>query len=410
MNLPVFFYHRTLAIFLVGVVIFPSALASSSQQQRTVRTSSVATAAGGGADSHRIPVFDLASTDTQQLASDIADACSTYGFFQVVNHGISADLIARFREQCQLYFELPMNRKKSWKRNDHNSRGFFDDEFTKQRRDWKQCLDVGVPGSRDWTISDDAEANACLDGFNQFPGHEILPDFRPTILEYFDACAALSDRLARLMALGVGLPENDPFITDLRENHSSYLRMNYYPLCEESDDPATLGISPHKDAGFLTILLQDDDCHSLEAEVNGEWLLAHPVPGGLTINTGDMAEIWSNGKYKAPQHRVLTSNTKTRYSAPFFYNPGYHTFVRPFISDTSKVKYHPCLWGYFRAVRFAGDLKDFDVEIQINDFEIADQVPSAHLKRQEKFHENELHRIPFDVGRYEYLMKKYPGI
>ena len=212
------------------------------------------------------------------------------------------------------------------------------------------------------------------------------------------------------MARGVGLPEDDPFITDLKEKHSSYLRMNYYPICGVKEDPATLGISPHKDAGFLTVLLQDDDCHSLQALINGEWISAHPVPGALTINTGDMAQIWSNGKYKAPLHRVLTDPDKKRYSAPFFYNPGYSTFVRPFVADQSKANYKKCLWGYFRAVRFAGDLTDLGVEIQIEDFEKAKDVRSAHLDRQNEFHGEGRYRIPFDVGHYEQLLKKYPGL
>ena len=107
-----------------------------------------------------IPIIDLSTTtDQDALAKDISDACSTYGFFQVQNHGISQNLIERFREQCKLYFDLPLDLKRAWKRNGGNARGFFDDELTKQRRDWKECLDVGVPGSRDWSIPDDSDKN-----------------------------------------------------------------------------------------------------------------------------------------------------------------------------------------------------------------------------------------------------------
>lgn len=176
------------------------------------------------------------------------------------------------------------------------------------------------------------------------------------------------------MARGMGLPSNDPFIRDLKEQHSSYLRMNYYPPCDPSqttnvknNDP--LGISPHKDAGFLTVLMQDDDCHSLQAEIEGEWVSVNPTPGALTINTGDMAQVWSNGKYKAPLHRVLTSPHQKRYSAPFFYNPGYSLFVEP-LTTTIKTttipdKYIPVLWGYFRAIRFAGDLTDLGMFLNV---------------------------------------------
>lgn len=106
-----------------------------------------------------VPVIDLSSTDDDRLAKEISLACSTLGFFQVTNHGISDDLQRRFREQCALYFDLNQKLKQGWKRNSACSRGYFNDELTKQKRDWKECLDVGVPGSRDWNIADESELN-----------------------------------------------------------------------------------------------------------------------------------------------------------------------------------------------------------------------------------------------------------
>jgi hypothetical protein len=166
-------------------------------------------------------------------------------------------------------------------------------------------------------------------------------------------------------------------IRDLEEGHTSYLRTNFYPPCQSKEIPSPLGISPHTDAGFLTILLQDDNCHSLQVftEHDGLWVTVHPVPGALTINTGDMAQVWSNSEYRAPLHRVLTDSSRDRYSAPFFYNPGYETWVRPMakvvnsdsVQAVDHTKYHDILWGYFRAVRFAGDLTDLGVELQIED-------------------------------------------
>ena len=61
-----------------------------------------------------------------------------------------------------------------------------------------------------------------------------------------------------------------------------------------------------------------------------EWVDVTPVPGALTVNVGDMLQVLSNGKYKAPEHRVLASPPgKVRYSAPFFYNPAYDAEIAP---------------------------------------------------------------------------------
>lgn len=106
-----------------------------------------------------VPLIDLASHDEDQLAKEISLACSTLGFFQVTSHGIPQELLDRFRNQCALYFDQTSKIKQNWKRNGANSRGFFDDELTKQRRDWKEALDVGVPGSRNWKLEDENELN-----------------------------------------------------------------------------------------------------------------------------------------------------------------------------------------------------------------------------------------------------------
>eukprot|EP00980_Cylindrotheca_fusiformis_P004057 scaffold880_cov132-Cylindrotheca_fusiformis.AAC.53 len=349
-----------------------------------------------------IPVIDLCGNlSEQELVEKVAKACSEFGFFQVICADIPKDLVKEFNDQCKNYFALPQDVKVGWKRNESNARGFFDDELTKQRRDWKQALDFGVPGSRDWTVPDEDPSNFCLDGWNQLPSEETLPQFRSVATKYFDACARFSDRIAILMAKGMGEDATTPIVQALRENHSSYLRSNYYPPCIElaEDGRKPLGISPHKDAGFLTVLLQDDDCHSLQVWKDEQWITVQPVPGAFTINTGDMAEVWSNRKYRAPLHRVLSNESKERYSAPFFYNPSYDTLVTP-LSDNPL--YHPILWGYFRAVRFAGDLTDLGVEIQIEDF--LRSKSSKHTRIQSSFEREIDFGTPFSVEKYRDLL------
>jgi isopenicillin N synthase-like dioxygenase len=392
----------------------PSLSLSSGQPlPRITRSLSMTTA-------DHVPVIDLSSSDEDFLVQQIAAACENPGFFQVTHHGVPLPLVQDFRRQCRDYFDQPASEKLAQKRHSGNARGYFDDELTQQRRDWKECCDVGQPGSKDWnTLPDDSPENACLDGFNQFPTG--LPAFRATVVAYFKACQALSHRLAVLMAQGLGVAaKNDDFLRDLQENHTSYLRMNYYPTCctdtgdseEEAQQGGALGISPHKDAGFLTVLLQDDDCHSLQvldASQSQEqcWTTVHPIPGALTINTGDMAQAWSNGRYKAPLHRVLTNSSRTRYSVPFFYNPGYDCLVTPLRGDgvdVAKPRYHPVLWGYFRAVRFAGDLTDLGVEIQVDDFLLDRAEKSHHLAKQELFAKANLAARPFNVDTYRELL------
>lgn len=351
--------------------------------------------------SEGVPVLDLAARD-EELVPDIAAACSQWGFFQVVNHGVDDDICRRFRQQMMAFFDLPHSTKSSLRRTADNARGFFDDELTKQRRDWKQALDLGVPGSRDWSTPDFHPGNACLDGYNRLPDEATLPDFRPTMVEYFRQVTTLSERLAALFSEGLGMPPNF-FDEHLRNSHSSYLRMNYYPPAINVE-PGTLGISPHRDAGFLTVLEQDLDCHSLQVArlSDGEWFTVVPLAGALTINTGDMAQMWSNGRYQAPLHRVLTNGSKKRWSAPYFYNPGYRTSVKP-LPTLGEPSFEECYWGYFRAQRFAGDMADFGTEIQTSDYQVGSCSP--HLERQRDFISRADFSRPFNIDEYRPLLE-----
>lgn len=346
--------------------------------------------------------------DEEEVIEKVSSACREFGFFQIVNHGIASELIDSYLECCREYFDLPLDIKLQWKRNEGNARGFFNDELTQQKRDWKEALDVGVPGSRDWSLPDDCPENKCLDGWNQLPSEEILPNFRKTMTKYFDELSVLADRIAIIMAKGLGQDRNSSIIRELRESHSSYLRANYYPLCnEKADDGSTpLGISPHRDAGFLTILLQDADCHSLQVLKDDTWITIHPEGKySFTINTGDMAEVWSDGRYKAPLHRVLSNEKKTRYSTPFFYNPSYETRVQPLKDITADrvARFNDVLWGYFRAVRFAGDLTDLGVEIQVSHF-LKENEGCAHQRKQEVFAKEADFAVPFNVKQYSTLL------
>ena len=104
-----------------------------------------------------------------------------------------------------------------------------------------------------------------------------------------------------------------------------------------------------------------------------ELVLVEPVPDALTVNLGDMLQVWSNDRYRSPIHRVIASADHTRFSAPFFWNPSYDTICEPLpaLSLGDRARYRPVSWARFRDQRSAGDYADYGAEIQIADFRIA---------------------------------------
>lgn len=309
-----------------------------------------------------IPVIDIAALETAAARGAIDRACREWGFFQVVNHGIDAALGAELDRQMRAFFAQPSAIKHAINRTGDNPWGFFDNELTKNTRDWKEIYDYGPP-----------------DGVMQPQWPQNLAGFETAIRAYYDACEQLAFRLVGAISRNLGMPAA-ALAADFRPVHTSFLRLNYYPVCPTPARPdglATpmsghLGINHHTDAGALTLLLQDDQ-PGLEVYRDGGWYLVEPRRDALVINIGDIVQVWSNDKYRAALHRVTASAQAERFSAPFFFNPAYSAEYAPLpttIDGTHPARYRPIRWGDFRAGRAAGDYADLGKEVQISDYAI----------------------------------------
>jgi isopenicillin N synthase-like dioxygenase len=120
------------------------------------------------------------------------------------------------------------------------------------------------------------------------------------------------------------------------------------------------------------VLLQDEVA-GLQVLRDGSWVDVTPVAGALTINIGDMLQVWSNDRYRAPLHRVRASSEMARYSAAYFCNPDYSTIVAPLttaVSAANAPQYKPISWAEFRHMRAMGDYGDYGEEIQISHFRV----------------------------------------
>ena len=296
----------------------------------------------------------------QQCVNEIRKACSEWGFFYIENHGISKELIQSFRYDIDRFFHLPQEDLDTIRRTEKNSRGYFDDELTKNKLDWKRCFDVGAQnGSLD---------NIGMDGWNQWPNKNSHSSFESTIRTYFYEMEKLSAVLLRAVCRSLDVEPEELLENHFVGKHTSYLRLNYYPVCP--DPSSTLAVHHHTDAGALTILYQDDDVTSLQVNKNSQWHFIPPRKGTFVINIGDMIQVWSNDKYKAPLHQVQANSSSNRYSAPFFYNPSYASNVSPLVQDEEEPKYTVVNWGEFRAKRFAGDYADLGEEVQISHYRV----------------------------------------
>lgn len=75
------------------------------------------------------------------------------------------------------------------------------------------------------------------------------------------------------------------------EDGSQLIVANFYPSCPEPD--LTLGIPPHSDYGFLTLLLPDEEVKGLQIQYEGRWVTVEPIPNSFVVNVGDHLEVSS---------------------------------------------------------------------------------------------------------------------
>jgi isopenicillin N synthase-like dioxygenase len=203
-------------------------------------------------------------------------------------------------------------------------------------------------------------------------------------------CERLAFQLLAAISANLGMPA-DHLARGFLPSHTSFLRLNYYPVCGaparpegvEVPDHGHLGVNHHTDAGALTLLLQDDQ-PGLEVYRDGRWHLVEPRDDALVINIGDIVQVWSNDRYEAALHRVRASEDRERFSAPYFFNPAYETRYAPLAATLDRgepAHYRSIQWGEFRKRRADGDYQDCGEEVQIHRYRTHDaSVESTNEK------------------------------
>jgi isopenicillin N synthase-like dioxygenase len=310
-----------------------------------------------------IPVIDVSKLSDPASLRAIDHACREWGFFQVVHHGLEESLIEGLQREMRAFFALPRETKRRVERTAKNPWGFYDRELTKNARDWKEIFDCGP------------EAGSG----QETPWPTGSPSLRPILEAFMRSCERLAFELLAAISTNLGMSA-DHLGRAFRPTHTSFLRLNYYPVCPTPAHPAGvrtpdrghLGVNHHTDAGALTLLLQDEEA-GLEVDHGGGWHLVEPRRDALVINIGDVVQVWSNDRYRAALHRVRASSERARYSAPFFFNPSHEARYAPLptmVEAGSMPRYRPIPWHEFRALRAAGDYRDCGEEIQIDHYRL----------------------------------------
>jgi|TARA_R100000005_G_scaffold83854_1_gene51755 isopenicillin N synthase-like dioxygenase len=306
--------------------------------------SEVSTATPTHAAFQSLPVVDVTGLRSdnpalrQQAAAALGDAARRAGFLYITGHGISSDLIQRFRQRAAEFFAQDHGVKmQSYIGYSRNHSGYVPEGeeqlYGSVVPDRKEAYDVN------FDMRDPAHERPML-GPNQWPA---LPGFKADVESYYSAVFELGNQLFRGFALALGLPE-DRFLR-LVNRPPTQLRLIHYPHDAKSN-PAAAGIGAHTDYECFTILLPT--APGLEVMNGaGQWIDVPLLEGAFVINIGDMLEILSNGAFVATAHRVRKVGQE-RYAFPMFCNVDYDVVIEPLaelLVDGTSPRYSPQVCG-----------------------------------------------------------------
>ncbi|CAO2839456.1 unnamed protein product [Amaranthus hypochondriacus] len=271
----------------------------------------------------KLPVIDFAELqgpNRSQVLKALTKACEQYGFFQVVNHGISTDIIHRMTEVCKRFFELPFNERLKYMSTDMKAPVRYGTSFS-QNKDgvycWRDFLKLVCHPMPDHFLS-------------QWPSSP--KDLRTQAATYSKETRNLFMMLMEAILESLGLCTSELNFTEEKEileefqEGSQIVVANCYPPCPEPE--LTLGMPPHSDYGFLTLLLQDE-VKGLQIQFEEKWLTVEPIPNAFVINIGDHLEIFSNGRYRSVLHRVLVNQEKTRVTVASLHSLPFDRVIQP---------------------------------------------------------------------------------
>ncbi|XWS63970.1 hypothetical protein CRYUN_Cryun06bG0147000 [Craigia yunnanensis] len=272
-----------------------------------------------------IPTIDLSGPQSV-VVEQVARASRSFGFFQIVNHGIPVQVMDRIIGSIRAFHEQPTDVKtRFYSRSTQTGVNFISniDLFHSKAASWRDTLQIKLGP----TLPELEEIPKCC---------------REEVVDWNLETKALGERLMGLLSEGLGLD------TDRLKNttclDSRLMVGHYYPRCPQPDQ--TVGLGSHTDPGVLTVLLQDH-IGGLQIKHEGEWVDVKPVPGAVVINIADVLQIMSNDEYRSVEHRVLANPShEPRVSIAVFYNASAReALYGPFSELTSPEK--PALYRQF---------------------------------------------------------------
>jgi len=186
--------------------------------------------------------------------------------------------------------------------------------------DWKEGFDMAL----DLPLDDPAVvARKPLHGPNQWPSRP--PEFRRIVQRYFDDLVALGRTLSRGFALSLDLPEEFSRAHAAPDRDTASAALPAQSACRGDGNtqpgcgaPFRLRVPDDPGAGRGRRAAGSEPCRYVDR-------MRSRCPAPMSAISATMMAQWTNDRFAATQHRVVSRPTASAYSIPFFFHPDFDT-------------------------------------------------------------------------------------
>ncbi|KAD3069126.1 hypothetical protein R6Q59_016886 [Mikania micrantha] len=253
-----------------------------------------------------LPSLDLSKQLEPSSLSSLSEACHQWGFFNIVNHGISRDLFENIKSFSNELFDLPIEAK--LKVGPSSSIKTYTPRF------------IASPYFESFRISGPDFYSSAQDSLDVVFGNN-RHEFGGILDEYGEKMTELAKMIMKIALMIIGDGFDTKFYNSDFKNCHGYLRINRYSPPTNLEDKDTIeGLGMHTDMSCITIVYQDEiGGLQVKSKQEGRWMDIVQSEGTLVVNIGDLLQAWSNDKLVSSEHRVVLRKPVNRLSIAFFW-------------------------------------------------------------------------------------------
>ncbi|KAB2617729.1 2-oxoglutarate-dependent dioxygenase AOP1 [Pyrus ussuriensis x Pyrus communis] len=288
----------------------------------------------------KLPVVDLTNAENlkpgteawRSTCNQVQQALEDCGCFEATYHGVPLDLHNAMFSMSNGLFDLPVETK-CQKTSDKPYHSYIG-----QISSLPLYESLGV---------DYATTPEGVEKFTNMMWPAGSDEFREKVHTFSNLVAELTKLVTKMVFHNYGVQR-------LYESHmaSTIYLLRWFQYREQKENETNVGLPPHTDKAFISILHQKE-VNGLEVKTkDGQWFVAEPSPTSFVVMAGDAFMAWSNGRVPSCFHQVIMKQNKTRLSIGLFsWLNGTVQVPEELIDDKHPLSYKP--FDHFSYLHFS---------------------------------------------------------